>query len=451
MSSSDDSFTSNSSPMFEPFQKNNDREQFLKGLNWIKSDFVEITNENVFVKLSGFLINGIGAFAKTNFKKGQVVLYYVACEVFGDEKAHPEYAKAINNDDYIFEIPFDTTNESSSKLFISPLGPYNKSGSMFDKQTLKEPPFCKAAFLNDTHGTDLKENVEVEQLGSSITLYIVKDDDKELTNLTNLKFAMKIIATRDIEIGEELFLGYGQDYWKKKKLSSIEPTQSINDELKKEKLLRYYDSSPNWFAEKKSCEIIEKKGQQVQVFDSFLYNVIDNGYICNEDLLHLYTLRDELIAGFIWLSKIYLKNSYTKLYIKDLWFRIRDDNATVNTPEDLERFLISIYDHKQVCLNLASVTSDQTELKTYSLAKFMKGVLATKVPQTWSTTLKLEAKKIKQASKVIPLKMEILKDDIIDKLREHKACMTIKTLLSNIVIVLNALQNAEIELSSGTQ
>lgn len=194
-------------------------------MKFIKESEIERTNENLKIKASQFLIGGLGAFATKDFDKvGTTIAYYMGSKISSEES---------DTDDYSYKL--------TDNLFISPSKP-NKQDNRFQKQ-----PLCKAAFFNDSIGTDFPYSVAF--VGGS-TFYKVVSDDSKLTNspvwsspettsssppkkkvrvekdeeeddedtvFENDIFAVKVKTIRPIKKGEELFLFYGSSYWSTKK------------------------------------------------------------------------------------------------------------------------------------------------------------------------------------------------------------------------------------------
>ena len=126
-------------------------------------------NNNLVAKTSTIPNSGNGLFAKKDFKKGQII-----CNFTGE---------LIDND------------KLEDKDFSGPRGHYlidlgEKTLDTYDSN-------CLAKYANDVEGpgkTDKKNNSIIYSTRNGTSAYIC--------------------ATRDIKVGEEIFLNYGKDYWR---------------------------------------------------------------------------------------------------------------------------------------------------------------------------------------------------------------------------------------------
>lgn len=122
----------------------------------------------LYVQTSQIPNSGNGLFTSIDIEKDEIVSKFIG-EVISDEEAQK---RADDNDDqYFMSLP---------------------SGEMLDCKRTK----CFAKYANDAEGipSKFKNNT-----------FIAMDDDDDVV----------LVAKRDIKAGEEIFTGYGKEYWKK--------------------------------------------------------------------------------------------------------------------------------------------------------------------------------------------------------------------------------------------
>jgi len=142
--------------------------KFLKNINNFILERIE--TKSLYVDKSTIPNAGQGLFAKRDFKKGEMI-----CNFRGDLIDNEELAKRDvggERSHYFIEIRPDLT-----------LDVYNSN--------------CMARYANDAEGN--------EKIG--------KSNNSEI-NLNRKDSGAFIVATRDIKAGEEIFLSYGEQYWK---------------------------------------------------------------------------------------------------------------------------------------------------------------------------------------------------------------------------------------------
>jgi SET domain-containing protein len=143
--------------------------KYLKAFENFDYDNIDANEEDyLYVQTSQIPNSGNGLFTSINIEKDEIVSKFIG-EIISDEEAQK---RADDNDDqYFMSLP---------------------SGEMLDCKRTK----CFAKYANDAEGipSKFKNNT-----------FIAMDDDDDVV----------LVAKRDIKAGEEIFTGYGKEYWKK--------------------------------------------------------------------------------------------------------------------------------------------------------------------------------------------------------------------------------------------
>ena len=146
--------------------------RYIKRYENFDYDSIDANEEDyLYVDESQIPNSGKGLFTSIPIEKDEIISKFIG-EIISDDEAQ---RRVNNNDDqYFMNLP---------------------SGEIFDTKFTK----CFAKYSNDAEGipTKFKNN-------STIGM----DDDDNVV----------LVAKRDIKSGEEIFTGYGKDYWKKHKL-----------------------------------------------------------------------------------------------------------------------------------------------------------------------------------------------------------------------------------------
>jgi hypothetical protein len=155
----------------------------MKEIRWVVIKTAQ--DSNVFSAPSNVLVSQRGLFARRRLEKGTEVCYYTGVRL-----------KHADKDDH-YAVKFD------GQTTLTP----SRAPNAFDN-----PPYCKAALINDPRGTALAANVLFQAQPKHWVTF--KTEKKDQTDVTRWLFAITVVAIRDIEQGEELLLDYGDAYWK---------------------------------------------------------------------------------------------------------------------------------------------------------------------------------------------------------------------------------------------
>lgn len=159
------------------------------------------------VELKKSLIHGLGVFAKQNINKGELITFYPGdfVEYTPNEDRHLSHqVKAIFRSER-FENKFGALTDSK----------YRNNDYAFDLNSFyciigcnyfTDDPNYLGHFINDgakTNSTEKQNEIylKISNLKRNCKFHILKD------------LHVAIIATKNINIGEELFIRYGLGYW----------------------------------------------------------------------------------------------------------------------------------------------------------------------------------------------------------------------------------------------
>lgn len=172
----------------------------LDSLPSISMAAIEELNKNIIVDASRFLITELGAFAARDFKKKELIAYYVGARVSDENSTERD------NDLYVLKLKAYNVD-----IHVSPSAPYDKP----ELNAFNKSPLCLAAFLNDARGTDLTYNA---MFSGGVPRRVVLDDDDDKVE----RFAIELLCTYDIRKGDEILISYGDEYWQDKKTEVTE-------------------------------------------------------------------------------------------------------------------------------------------------------------------------------------------------------------------------------------
>jgi hypothetical protein len=132
-------------------------------------DYIEIPESDyLYVQKSQIPNAGSGLFTSIDIERGEIVSQFIG-EIISDKEAQNRVDS--NDDQYFMSLP---------------------TGEMLDCKRTK----CFAKYANDAEGIPSKFRNNT---------FIGMDDDDNVV----------LIAKRNIKEGEEIFTGYGKEYWKK--------------------------------------------------------------------------------------------------------------------------------------------------------------------------------------------------------------------------------------------
>ncbi len=157
-------------------------------------------NDSVLVKKSS--IHGNGVFAKYNIKKDSIITIYPVDSLYyvnniGEKKLHfvrGKFFDCINNKDYM-------------------VGIYNDIEFYGDPNNISTNTLIGHIINDSACFTINNENIDDISLKNIICEYILKSNNNAIMKNNNDKTLYYIIATKDINEGEEILMSYQPKYW----------------------------------------------------------------------------------------------------------------------------------------------------------------------------------------------------------------------------------------------
>ena len=159
------------------------------------------------VELKKSLIHGLGVFAKQNINKDEIITFYPGdfVEYHPNEDSHLPNHLTILYRSYRFENKFG--EESDLKYKDNDYAfEVNSFYGIIGCNHFTDDPNYLGHFINDgakTNSTEKQNEIylKISNLKRNCKFHILKD------------LHVAIIATKNINIGEELFITYGLNYW----------------------------------------------------------------------------------------------------------------------------------------------------------------------------------------------------------------------------------------------
>lgn len=159
------------------------------------------------VELKKSLIHGLGVFAKQNINKDEIITFYPGdfVEYHPNEDSHLPNHSTILYRSHRFENKFGEVTDLKFRNHDYCFG-LNSFYSIIGCNHFTDDPNYLGHFINDGAKTNSTEK--------SNEIYLQISNLKKNCQFKTLKdLHVAIVATKNINIGEELFITYGLNYW----------------------------------------------------------------------------------------------------------------------------------------------------------------------------------------------------------------------------------------------
>ena len=175
------------------------------------STILELNVDKCYVGKSMLENAGNGLFAKTDLLEGQVVTFYpadIASYVPNGDADKPDHV-SIESYSQRFETQFGRTvktGEEKTEFLTDYAYDIDKNYRIMGSPHFKDNPNYLGHFINDGNRLGVEEDDETYLASSSLKANSIFYHIKDLL--------IAIVATKDIQQGDEIYIKYGVGYWK---------------------------------------------------------------------------------------------------------------------------------------------------------------------------------------------------------------------------------------------
>ena len=172
---------------------------------------VDAASQGLFIGGSSIVGAGLGLFAAKPFTRGEIVCWYGGTIMY--RSLAKENSKYQRWGPIGFEVTRETFNTWALQLYP---GSFDETGSglgpLVENVWIVAAPFCAGGLVNDYRRVYTADKESVDSSGvreSNVELTTEKPEDC-MQRLRERPWFAHLAATRDIGVGEELFVNYGR-------------------------------------------------------------------------------------------------------------------------------------------------------------------------------------------------------------------------------------------------